>query len=447
MRQEQRLKMSPQLFQSIQLMTLPVQELSQRIHDEVEKNPALEILSEKPLSSLSGEEPSGEADYFENTSDPGYSPQLASEKSDNKRQFLEGAISRPESLHEHLLWQLQLEILTPQQMKVGELLINNLNEDGFHIEDPETLVKSNELDILYSVMEIIQEFEPEGTCTADVHESLIVQSQVLEGAPKELSVILTEHWNLLEKGKIDELIKATGFNSWDITHALDYLKDKLSPFPGRKFSQESATLVVPDLMLRTREGEFILVLNDEEIPVLGVDSLFQQLMKNKEDRKAKQFVTSRVKDAQFFIRSIQQRNDTLLKVARTIIEFQRDFFYKGPKYLVPLTLKDIAEEVGVHEATVSRLTNGKYLQTEKGIYELKYFFSNSVGTSSGNPSRYSKEGVKEIIREILEENTSGKKLSDQKISDILQTRGIKVARRTVAKYRGELDISSSYSRQ
>jgi len=446
MRQEQRLKMSPQLYQSIQLMTLPVQDLSQKIHEEVERNPALEILSERETPSLNEKESSLDTDYFENTSDPGYSPQLASEKSDNKRQFLEGAISRPDSLHDHLLWQLQLEILTPQEREIGELLINNLNSDGFHIESPETLVKSKDLNILYKVMAVIQQFEPEGTCTRDVRESLIVQSQVLEEAPKELEVILTDHWATLEKGKPDDLIKATGFPSWEVDGALHFLRNSMSPFPGRRFSQETANMVVPDLMLKIRDGEFVLVLNDEEIPVLGVDSLFEQLMKNKEDREAKQFVTSRVKDAQFFIRSIQQRNDTLLKVAKTIIEFQRDFFYKGPKYLVPLTLKDIAEEVGVHEATVSRLTNSKYLQTEKGIYELKYFFSNSVSTSSGGSSRYSKEGVKEIIREILVENTSGKKLSDQKISNMLLERGIKVARRTVAKYRGELDISSSYSR-
>jgi RNA polymerase sigma-54 factor len=160
----------------------------------------------------------------------------------------------------------------------------------------------------------------------------------------------------------------------------------------------------------------------------------------------KRFVKSKVKDARWFIHSIRQRNDTLLKTAKAIVEFQRDYFLKGAKYLVPLTLKDIAGEVGVHEATISRITNGKYVQTEWGIFELKYFFTNSISGAGSSGSRFSKEGVKEVIKEILEEESGKEHLSDQGIADLLASRGIKLARRTVAKYRKELDISSSYKR-
>jgi RNA polymerase sigma-54 factor len=198
-----------------------------------------------------------------------------------------------------------------------------------------------------------------------------------------------------------------------------------------------------------KEGEFFLILNDEEIPVLGINPFFTEIMKNgkeKSEKNLKAFVNSNVKDARWFIRSIHQRNQTLLKIAKAIVEFQRDFFIKGPKYLVPLTLKDIAEEVEVHETTVSRITTAKYVQTEWGIFELKHFFSNSISGAGSQGSRFSKEGVKEIIREIIENDSSDKHLSDQKISDLLKKQGINIARRTVAKYRNELDIDSSYRR-
>ena len=164
------------------------------------------------------------------------------------------------------------------------------------------------------------------------------------------------------------------------------------------------------------------------------------------EKEARRFAQEHVRDARWFINSIQQRHRTLLKIARAILDFQREFFIRGPKYLVPLTLKDIAEEVSVHETTVSRISNAKYIQTEWGLYPLKYFFTNSISGSGSSGSRFSKEGVKERVREILEANSSGKKLSDQKISDMLKKEGINIARRTVAKYRGELDIESSFGR-
>ncbi|MFW5684550.1 MAG: RNA polymerase sigma-54 factor, partial [Spirochaetota bacterium] len=192
--------------------------------------------------------------------------------------------------------------------------------------------------------------------------------------------------------------------------------------------------------------QFVLVMNDEEIPVLGVSDSFTDIGNADAKKDVKRFVKSKVKDARWFIHSIRQRNETLQKTARAIVEFQRDFFLKGPKYLVPLTLKDIAGEVGVHEATISRITNGKYVQTEWGIFELKYFFTNSISGAGSTGSRFSKEGVKQIIKEILEEESGERHLSDQGIADLLATRGINLARRTVAKYRKELDISSSYKR-
>jgi RNA polymerase sigma-54 factor len=254
--------------------------------------------------------------------------------------------------------------------------------------------------------------------------------------------------DLLEKGKIDTLAKVMGVTLEEVEEILDFIRT-LNPMPGREYSAEAPTYVIPDLMLRMREGDFVLVLNDEEIPVLGINSFFEEIQGESAEnnhKDVKRYVRTKIKDAKWFIRSINQRNETLVKIATAIIEFQRDFFLKGPKYLVPLTLKDIADEVGVHETTVSRIANSKYIQTEWGIFELKHFFTNSISGAGSGGSRYSKEGVKAMIKEIIEENTSGKKLSDQKIAEMLKQRGVSIARRTVAKYRNELDIMSSYER-
>jgi RNA polymerase sigma-54 factor len=217
-----------------------------------------------------------------------------------------------------------------------------------------------------------------------------------------------------------------------------------------------------------QDGEFVIVLNDEMIPVLGINPLFADMARRKaesKDPKTRQFVTQNLQDARWFIRTIGQRNETLLKVCRAIVEFQREFFLKGPKYMRPLTLKDVAGEIGVHEATVSRITSSKYIQTEWGIFALKHFFSNSVPSTGTSGGRFSKEGVKEIIKEIIEQESAketpqargetrneahgsgGRGLSDQKIVEILAAKGVSLARRTVAKYRGELAIESSYQRR
>ena len=197
-----------------------------------------------------------------------------------------------------------------------------------------------------------------------------------------------------------------------------------------------------------RDRDFVIVINDEELPVLGISSFFKNILKDKNhsnEKKLSQYVNTNLNDARWFLRSIGQRNTTLLRVCRVIVEFQRNFFRAGPKYLVPLTLKDIAKEIDVHEATVSRITTNKYIQTEWGIFVLKYFFTNSISGPGSGGSRFSKQGVKEIIREIIEAEEE-KQLTDKKIGELLADKGINIARRTVSKYRKELDIDSSFKR-
>jgi RNA polymerase sigma-54 factor len=225
-----------------------------------------------------------------------------------------------------------------------------------------------------------------------------------------------------------------------------YIKS-LEPLPGRNFCGEEPRYVIPDLRVKIVEGEFVIVLNDEEIPVLGINPFFSRIRNDaahKKEKDLKSFVTQNINDAKWFIRSINQRNENLVKVCRAIVDFQREFFRRGSQYLVPLTLKDIAAEVGVHEATVSRITTGKYVQTEWGIFELKYFFTNSISGVGSGGSRFSKEGVKQIIKEMIQKEE--RNLSDNEIVDILANRGIKIARRTISKYRSELGILSSFDR-
>jgi RNA polymerase sigma-54 factor len=261
-----------------------------------------------------------------------------------------------------------------------------------------------------------------------------------------------DYLELLEKGKIAEAAKKLGRGEDEIRIILERIRE-LSPFPGRRFDSGDTRYVVPDVQVVRKEGEFAIILNEEEIPVLGINPFFMKISdKKKEGRKnagaagkeVRNFARENIKEARWFIHSINQRNHTLLRVSRAIVEFQRPFFVNGPKYLEPLTLRDIAQELGVHETTVSRTANGKYMQTEWGIFEIRYFFTNSISGIGSSGSRFSKEGVKEIIREII--SREDRRFRDQEITDLLAKRGISIARRTVAKYRNELDLGSSYSR-
>jgi RNA polymerase sigma-54 factor len=456
LKQVQKLKMSPQLFQAVRLMALPLQDLKTTIEAELEKNPALQVDEDRSTISLESmperEKGVDEADYFDHSSDTGYSRAAGQEASDARQQFMEGVLSQAESLQDHLLWQLALQPIPEDWRTVGELLIRNLDDNGFHREPPHLLLKEQgQQEILAKVMALVQGFDPPGVCVADMRESLLVQIRNHPDPHPRAAEVVEGHLEALEKQRLREIEKALKISGAILREVTAFLRT-LEPLPGRSFSRDVARYVVPDVQVTLRDGEFTILLNDEMIPVLGINPLFEKIAREKSgDSSARAFAKSNVQDARWFIRTVGQRNVTLLKVSRAIVEFQRDFFLRGPKYLRPLTLKDIAGEVGVHEATVSRITSAKHVQTEWGIFALKHFFSNSIAGSGSGGSRFSKEGVKETIREIITgeggEGPAGAGLSDQKIVEILAARGIRLARRTVAKYRGELAIDSSYQRR
>jgi RNA polymerase sigma-54 factor len=292
-------------------------------------------------------------------------------------------------------------------------------------------------------MELVQTLDPQGTCTSGYKESLLVQARLLPDTPPGIEEALC-CLELLERGKFAEVARKLNRGEEEVQHIFLRIRE-LSPFPGRQFSSWDTRYVVPDVQVIKKEGEFVILLNDEEIPVLGLNPFFMKISGEKAGEKpVRDFANENIREARWFIQAINQRNHTLLRVSRAIVEFQRTFFINGPKYIVPLTQRDIAQELGIHEATVSRTANGKYMQTEWGIFELRYFFTNSISGFGSGGSRFSKEGVKEIIRELI--RGEGRRLADQEIAEMLAKRGIRLARRTVAKYRGELDLGSSYAR-
>ncbi|WP_461245772.1 RNA polymerase factor sigma-54 [Treponema sp. R6D11] len=444
--QEQHLKMNPQLLQSIKLMELPAVDLRERIEQELERNPALEIVEDKSTVTLNAEEETQPKEvvyeYFETSSDPGRRGAQAAEE---HNRFIEGVLSRPETLQEHLLRQLQLEPVDEELRKIAETLIQNLNDDGFHKEKPESLFTQPQ-QRLTEAMELVRGLEPTGCCTSDYRESLLTQIALLGDAPCEISVIekILDNLDLVEREKYSALAKKIGIDDEEeIRIICEYIK-KLYPFPGRTFASNEVRYVVPDIKVIRNDDGLTINLNDEAFPVLGINRNFEKFS-DSTDKAARDFARENIREARLFISHLSQRNQTLIRVANAILEFQRSFFINGPKYLAPLTLADIAKELNVHETTVSRTANGKYMQTEWGIYEIRYFFTNSISGSGANRSQFSKESVKEIIKEII--SNENRLLSDQEISALLSQKGIALARRTVAKYRKELDMGSSYNRK
>jgi len=454
LKQELKLKMSPQLYQAIKLMSLPLLDLREKIQEEIETNPALEIVEDNSTVSLDdindfSNKSTDESEYFEESSDSGFlKNQKHEDQEDFKRKFMEGTLAKPETLQDHLLWQLRLQPITKEQFRIGEILISNLNNHGFFIEPPQNLVKKSELGIIASMIKMIRTFDPIGVCTTDYQEALLVQIENHPDPVKYSYQVVDQYLKLLNKEKYKEIAVKLNISEEEVIKIAEFIRT-LEPFPGRNFETTQPQYVIPDVMIKLKNGEFILILNDEEIPVLGINPFFTDYKDKKLNGNGKEttnYVHERLRDARYFIQSITRRNDTLLKTCKAIIEFQRGFFRKGPKFLAPLTLKDIAQEVKASEATISRISRGKYIQTEWGIFELKYFFSNPVSTSGITDAAFSKTAAKQIVKEIIESESDKAHLTDNKIVEILEKRGIKIARRTVAKYRNELDIMSSYNR-
>jgi len=444
--QEQRQTLSHQMLQSIRIMAMPIQELKETINAELEKNPALEVIYDPSVVSLdsirTNPEIAGTTSTQQTETNTNYEKHTKPKQS--HQELFEKILSNEETLQEHLLEQLRIQPVSESILKAGELLIQNLDDKGFHIEDSFVVCKDFPQEDVHTAIDLIQHLEPIGTCTRNFQESLIVQAKLDPAAPPYAQVILERYFDLLEHNKTKEIQKLLKIDQEELEHILTYIKT-LNPFPGRQYAPNNVRYITPDVIVRRENGDFIITINEEEFPVLSINPYFNTLLEKQYDRATTLFVKENVRKAQEFIQSIQQRNKTLLRVVRALIDFQRAFFIKGPRHLAPLTLKDIAQHLELHESTISRLVNGKFIQTDYGIFELRYFFSNSISGAGSTGSRYAQGAVKEIIKEIIQNEPDA--LSDQAIAEKLALRGIQIARRTVAKYRKMLQLDSSFERK
>jgi len=448
----QKQTITQKLIQSINLMAMPLTELQETIREEAEKNPALEIIREAgevdtPSRSENEvkEDGANEQDLFSDSSDPGYQAVSVGD-SDSKRLFLEGVVTREKTLHDVLIDQLHVMNTLPELADLAEKIIWNLDGDGFHNEAPDLLLTSDKPELLESALRLVRSMDPIGCACSGWQESLLIQAEIRGDSPAKFERFVREGLNLLEKKRPEDVRAALRMSPDDWELCEEYIRT-LAPFPGRLHSVDSPQYIVPDLVIRKREGELTLILNDEILPVLRINPEFERMGDEPVvDRNAKRFISDYSREARYFINSLKQRENTLLKTARSIVEFQRDFFSGGPRFLKPLTLKKVADTMGVHETTVSRITSNKYAQTDWGLFRLKFFFTNSISGFGNAKSNVSRVAVKEIIKEIMAGLDTKERISDQTLRDLLASRGINLARRTVAKYRNELDLPSSNRR-
>jgi len=428
------------MLQAIRLLALPVQELTEQIHQELEENPALELLSESSEVSLDLMEASIDTsrDDTETLREAEYSDDsfgFNSEENDNNA-IIEQTIATEESLQEHLLSQLGLLPLDDNERSAAECIIQNIDENGFHLLPPEEVCPYCDKEQLRKILSLLQHLDPPGTCTSDFKESLIVQASISSDAPPNTIEVLENHIENLQARNHSSIKKALGLSDRQLNKIIEFIKT-LDPFPGRSFSKVRTRYILPDLAMWIEDDEIKVRINDETVPKLGVNRLYEELAARSTRGEPEKFAREKVESARFFIDSIRKRNETLVKTARAIAEAQKAFFTEGPKALKPLALKDIAEKIDVHEATVSRVVNGKYVQTDWGTFELRRFFTNAINHE--NSESISKEAAKAEVFQIIKDlEAKGEKISDRVISEILARKGIAIARRTVAKYRSEL---------
>ncbi|RJQ49074.1 MAG: RNA polymerase sigma-54 factor [Nitrospiraceae bacterium] len=470
LRLSQKLILTPQLQQSIKLLQLPLLELSQDINQELMSNPLLEEgverepgekteASDMAMAEETFQEPVDDIEtplerifgfttdsYFEERESDGRDLGYFSDGSEESPSYLERNRKKPD-IYEHLLWQLRLSHLSEDIGKVAEVIINNLNDDGYLQASLEEIADMAETDpeTVHKALTFVQELDPPGIGARTLQECLLLQLRPLNLKGTLVETILTECFAELEAKKYKQLSSKCKIPLEDVLAAIKIIEG-LEPRPGRNFSSDDPVHIIPDVYVEELDGKFIITLNDEGIPKLRLSNYYKKLLANKKSLGAeeKQFLEEKLRSAIWLLKSLDQRNRTIYRVTESILKFQEDFFRKGPKYLKPLNLKDVAEDLGLHESTISRVTSNKYVQCPHGLLSFRYFFSNAVQSSSGD---ISSSTVKDIIRKIVSEENSKDPLNDKKIVEILKNKGISVARRTAAKYREELKIPSHIKRK
>jgi RNA polymerase sigma-54 factor len=455
--QTQKLIMTPELKQAIEILQYNSLELNQFIQEELMTNPVLEPYQVK------GENDSlGDADKDNNSEKEMDWKELFSEYDDfrykNKNRIrtyedreetsFDNYLSTETTLIDHLLFQLQFTTLRGKYKVAGKYIVENIDSNGYlQITNEEVAKKFNlSIEEVEDIIKIIQSFDPVGIGARDLKECLLIQLHHNNIQNEIAYKIVKNFLEELAANKISYISKKLDISAHKVQEAADLIKT-LEPKPGRLFSSlRDVRYITPDVTVEKVDGEYIVVVKDSTAPRLFINSYYKKLLMGKEvEMGTSSYINKKLNSALKIIKSIQQRRNTIYKVVKAIINHQVDFFDKGMMYLKPLTLKEIADEIGVHESTVSRAVNGKYMQCPRGTFELKYFFQSGVSSTFGDG--ISAESIKSIIKDLIDKEDPKKPLSDQVLSNELNKIGIKISRRTVAKYRDEMQIPSSSKRK
>jgi len=461
----QKLVMTPQLRQAIKLLQLGRLELTEALQAEIEQNPMLEeappvvelptnpealtaeevtYQPEAPVTDrVKGDDPATVAEInwedYSNSFDTDLSFSHETPPADAPSQF--DFISATPGLGSYLQWQLTHLELTEQDIDLTTFIVCNLDGHGFleaTIEDICAYGHCTEEEA-EGCLRLVQSLDPPGIAARDIRESLLLQLDRLDYYDTLPYRIVEQHMGLLGSRNYAQLARETGAPLKKVNEAVAVIQD-LIPYPGNEFSNEQTNYVTPDVYLYKIDGEFVIQLNDEGLPHLQISSEYQQLLKQKNalNSESRGYLRENKRNAEWFIKSIEQRQRTIYRVMESLLKFQRDFFESGSGAMRPLILRDVAEDIGMHESTVSRVTSNKYVHCPQGIYELKYFFSTAVTNADGDT--VAAEAIKTRIRQLIAAENPVKPLSDNKISELLSKEHISVARRTVAKYREQLKI-------
>jgi len=458
--------LSPQLQQSLLILQTPLLELRNLVQQEMETNPVLEELPEDPSpSEPTDAEPSADEnfrdefeklvsldeewrDYMAQSTSYSSEGGRGSKQADDKRQFLFDSIPVHETLQQNLVAQLNQNVLEASERKAAELIIGNIDDDGFLQSTPEEMALNSGIPQhdFERMLGLIQTFYPAGVGARDLRECLLIQLR-RDGRDDTLEYkIVSEHMEDLGRRRFPEIARRMGISVDDVQKAANRIA-RLSPRPGQVFAAAPQNYVLPDVIVEKIDEEYQITLNNEQIPHLRIRNVYKDIIASGEaqPREVKNYVRDKIRSGKFLIRSIHQRQQTILNIARQIVSRQRDFLEHGPSHLKPMKMAEVAEAVGLHETTVSRAVSGKYMATPQGVFEMKYFFTSGYETATGES--LSNISVKEAILDLVKHENGSAPLSDHEIVEILGERGIPIARRTVAKYRTELNILPSHMRR
>jgi RNA polymerase sigma-54 factor len=462
----QKLILTPSLQQAIKLLPMSTLELADLLNQEMVENPLLEEVpteelqpAEQTQTEKAAEQPSAEktdtwddADYeyfFGDYLDDGYRSRTPSEVKELPP--IENTLSTASSLADHLMWQLSLQTEDEKLKEIGGAIVGNLDDDGYLVASVEEIAAMGEWPVadVERALQHVQTFDPIGVAARDLQECLWLQIRHLglEGTPTEK--IVTEHLRLLQNHQVPEIARRLGMSIDDLKEHIEIIRN-LDPKPGSRYNPQQSQYVIPDVYVVKVEDQYVAVLNEDGLPQLRISPTYRRLLDKsagttEANDETRAYVKDKFRSALWLIKSVDQRQKTIQKVANSIINFQREFLDHGIEYLRPLVLRDVANDIGMHESTVSRVVNNKYMHTPQGVFELKFFFHSGISSSYGDS--VSSVTIKQRIRKIIENEDPRKPLSDSKIVSILQKEGLMLARRTIAKYREELKIPTSNQRK